>query len=225
MQISLQLTGPAFDDIERLARTLARPRGLLRGAQKGIANELVAHFDRRNAEGNKHSWPSQNFWAGIGEHVVAESSAVTDSTASVTVGGVEGQKLAHKILGGTIEPQRGSFLAIPARQEAYGKSPLDFANLALAITGGGERGFLYERENQAIKVVADRRRGSAAGAKRVKPGAEQGGGVYFWLVKSVNQDPDARAMPPEETLGAAAQEAANDWLASLMGGRAAEAAE
>ena len=242
MEIKVQLIiGPAFDDLDRLARTLARPRGLLRGVQQGIANELIAHFDQRNTEPNKNNWPKRNFWAGIADRVVAASKAVTNTSAEVSVASPE---LAHKITGGRIEPQRGSALAIPASAEAYAAgSPREGGapnlEVKLIMTGRGLVPALVAAVDYQRQVQRGRRTGEFVRAKGAKRGVDEfgqvfgtkaqkadfgKGSVWYWLEPYVDQEADPRAMPSDDALGAAAQSAADDWLDSIMGGRAPEAA-
>ena len=241
MNVTLDISGSAGDDLERIAARLQRPRGLLRGAQMGVANELRAHFDRRDSEPNQMGWPSRNFWIGIAERVVAEADAVTDTSAAVSIASPE---LAHKISGGTITPKRGRFLSMPASAEAYaagspreGNTPdLMFAFVAddvgyrpalvaavdylRVVAKGKQAGAIVRTKKGKISVGED-------GTFKEKKGqrAELGkGNVWYWLIKSATQAADPRALPEPEMLAVAAQEAANDWLDSIMGGRAQEPA-
>lgn len=238
MQVTLDISGAAGEDLERVAARLQRPRGLLRAAQMGVANELRAHFDRRDSEPNKMGWPSRNFWIGIAERVVAESSQVTDSSATVTVASPE---LAHKITGGTITAKRGGSLTLPASAEAYsagspreGNTPAlrvalvfdpqyDCYRAALVaavdylreVRSGKQAGVLVRAKQSKLTVGED------GSVKQSKSNATQGlDTVWYWLVKSVTQAADPRALPDPAMLETAVREAANDWLESIMGGRA-----
>ena len=233
MNITVDISGPAFDDIAALARSLARPRGLLRAVQQGVAQELVEHFDRRNSEGNKQGWPSRNFWAGVADRVGAQAGAVSNTEAAVTIASPE---LAHKITGGVITPQRGSALAIPASAEAYAAgSPREGGapelKCAFVLTDFGYRAALVAVADYLRRVQRGKNAGGLVRAKAIKgkdgsrkeQKADLGkGAVWYWLIKSANQPADPRAMPTNDELGAAAQTAANDWLSSLAGDIAQE---
>jgi len=151
-------------------------------------------FVRNAAVPNKNAWPSTGFWT----RMLSGTTATADAdAATVRMPG----EVAQRFFGGTITPKSGkSFLAIPARMEANGKSPLQFDDLHFVPTGP-DRGMLVQND----KTV------KAKGARARKDGSfkteEVGGGVFFWLVKSVIQSADPSVLPDEA-----------DYLESALGG-------
>jgi hypothetical protein len=47
-------------------------------------------------------------------------------------------------------------------------------------------------------------------------GTETGGGIFFWLVKSIHQEPDPTVLPPEEELQESAFQAGDEYLKTLL---------
>jgi hypothetical protein len=101
--------------------------------------------------------------------------------------------IAQRVFGGTITRVKAKALAIPARAEAYGKLPSEFNNLRLVVFGGGKAA-LVERTATVVRGGA---RGAGTGRSK---GDEIGGNVFFWLVKSVHQEPDPTILPDEEKM-------------------------
>lgn len=114
--------------------------------------------------------------------------------------------IAQRYFGGRITPVNAKFLAIPARTETYGKRPRQFKNLRPIIFASGA-GALVERD-----ASISRGRGK---------GSEIGGGVYFWLVKSVTQPADPSVLPTEEEILDPAIAAANKFIDLLWQQKAA----
>lgn len=198
--------------LTRLARLLAKVqnrRPLMAAVGKRGEVELRRHAADRNSEPNRKGWPRTNFWSRrIRANTVL--SEVTESSAVVDIAAPE---IRQKVYGGTITPQGGrKFLAIPARAEAYGKSPLSFANLRFVFTGKG-KGMLVA--DDAIQGPTQR------GQKRIAK--KQTGAAYYFLVKSVTQNPDPRALPNEAEFYAALVREAEAFLARQLGGTTAAA--
>ena len=83
--------------------------------------------------------------------------------------------IRQRILGGDILPKNGKALAIPAADEAFGKSPRDFNNLVMIWLKGETRGMLVDKQKKGIK-----------------------GKIMYWLVGKVSQDPDPSVAPDAE---------------------------
>jgi hypothetical protein len=112
------------------------------------------------------------------------------------------REIAQRYLGGPIEPKAGkTFLAIPARSEAHGKSPRQFDDLHFVPTGP-EKGMLVQNEQTSIRIGKARKDGS----RGVKAGREMGGLVMYWMVKSVWQDGDENVLPENDAFAGAAKE-------------------
>jgi hypothetical protein len=125
--------------------------------------------------------------------------------------------VALRFFGGTIYPGPGKKdLSLPARSEAYGKSPRDFSDLRLIVLGAGPSGkptvALVQNDQQKIKYGRKRKDGS----RNVIPGPEVGGGVFFWLVPSATIRPDSRVLPSREILAAAGVEGLRGYLGHLQ---------
>lgn len=102
-------------------------------------------------------------------------------------------------------------LAIPARAEAHGRLPSDFNNLLPMIRWrDGKRTVvgLEEAQSQDISFGSMRKDGS----RKLKRGAQRGGGVMFWLVKSAQKGPDEDVLPPPDLVGDAVTLALADYV-------------
>lgn len=111
------------------------------------------------------------------------------------------QGLAQRYFGGTIRAKEGHLLTIPARTEAYGKRAREFANLRLIMFPSGA-GALVEREATVWKGGKSPRgaRKIAGSIAEKTKGTEIGGGVFYWLVQQVHQDPDPTVLPTSEAI-------------------------
>ena len=115
---------------------------------------------------NRNNWRSTGFWQRMAGGTLA---VATNEAATVRMP----REVAQRYFGGTLYPTGGrKFLAIPARQEAAGKSPLDFPGLKFIPTGP-DNGVLVQ-EQQTVK---------AKGARARKDGSfrteEIGGGEFI----------------------------------------------
>lgn len=167
------------------------------------ANDLFrTHLFRLNAERpNRLGGKRTNFF-----------SQAAKSTSATATGGTVAVNIAHvgirqRFEGGTIRPTNGrKFLTIPARSEAYG-------------TRASEHNFLrvaYNSRGPFALVEADR----SSLASRT----EQGGGVWFWLVKEVVQKKDPTVLPNRDAIVVASLKALDAWFA-LQSKRAAAKAQ
>jgi hypothetical protein len=121
--------------------------------------------------------------------------------------------VALRFFGGTVYPGPGKkALSLPARSEAYGKSPRDFNDLRVIVLGlgpsGGPIAALVQNDQQKISYGRKRKNG----VRPVQPGDEIGGGVFFWLVPSATIRPDPTVLPSREILGRAATTGLGEYL-------------
>ncbi len=129
--------------------------------------------------------------------------------------------IAQRLFGGTIEARPGSFLTIPARTEAYGKRARDFTNLRLIIFPSGA-GALVERDATVARGGKGGRQTKLAGSLGgTRKGDAIGGGVYYWLVRSVTQGPDPSVLPADEEILEPAIRNAQRYIETLLEKRAA----
>ncbi len=152
----------------------------------GEAEVILFQNHFKNAPANKMGYPTTGFWKRA---VRATNYQANDAGVVISVNQVG---VRQRFLGGEIHPVKGKYLAIPARAEAYGKSPKEFDNLTVAFGRGGRPVALVEAA--ATKLTFGRKLKGQAGKRDFSTEAT-GGGVYFWLVKSVHQAPDATALP------------------------------
>lgn len=188
--------------LRMLAARVQRPRALMAVAGKRVEKELRSHFSDKDRQGNAQGWPRSHFW----NRAVRSSTAfqgATDTSAEVAIAAPE---FMQKLRGGRISAKRGKFLAKPltARAKAAG-SPRE----------GGWRGgtltFIRLPDGRALLVEAlhtrlSFRRGRAVGGK------EAGGEAQYILLRSVNQKPDATALPPDKAINDAIDDEAEKFF-------------
>lgn len=178
-------------------------------AARGIANLIRDHLFAKdasspNALGGKRS----HFYSGAAKSMVNVASG--DGVA-ITINQIG---LAQRWLGGTIRAGAGTstatggptkYLAIPARAEAYGRTPGEFDDLRFVPTRRG--GMLVQALQTSFSM----------GKKGVKGGAEKGGLVFFWLVTEVTQRADPSVLPTEGEMMKAGVAAGESYLARALG--------
>jgi hypothetical protein len=140
---------------------------------------------------NANSWPSKGFWAGA-----ARSTNYNLLADGVNIN-VNQQGVRQRLQGGEIKAKSGGWLTIPARQEAYGRRAREFHNLVFQLIRS-DLAALVESESQDVSFGRKRKDGS----RRVTPGEERGGGVFYWLKKSVQQDKNEGVIPTEDEVRA-----------------------
>ncbi len=191
MSIKIKITIPVDEGsphVAKIREALQNRRPLHAELGQTAVKGLRAHFLSRPP--NKKGWPSQNFWSRIR---TATALTEVDETGATIV--IDDPAMAQKIYGGTIRPGPGKkYLAIPAIAEAYGRSPLQVDGL-IPIFG---------------------HRGAGTGLL-IKPGPKGSkiGTAWYFLVKSVTQQADAEALPPEAAYRAALLATVDDYFARL----------
>ncbi len=161
-------------------------------AGRSLANKLRDFLfgldkERANSMGGRRT----HFFGQAARSV--QQPTIEGDTVTVSINQVG---FAQRLFGGTIYPTGGrKFLTIPARSEAYGKRAGEFKDLEILFGRGGRPVALIQRQHTKIK-----RQGNQHGSKTVEAKTE-GGGVFFWLVRSVTQQPDPSVLPTEEAIG------------------------
>jgi hypothetical protein len=183
----------ASEILRRLESSVTVPAALNADLGRRLANDLREHFLQRNLEGprNQFNAPSSNFWADIRDAV--NDAEVTADGASVTIAH---PAIAQKVYGGTITAD-GGYLSIPARLEAYGKSPRLFENLTAIFFKSGAAALI---STDISLTRADGSEGKRERGKKYLGTLKESGLVFYWLVKSVDQKPDPNALPTKEKL-------------------------
>jgi hypothetical protein len=110
---------------------------------------------------------------------------------------IEMEGLAQRLFGGTIEARPGSFLTIPARAETYGHRAREFSNLMLIIFPSG-LGALVAPTDTPMKRGRGKRGFGSERPSFTRTFDE--GGVYYWLVKQVTQQPDPTVLPTDDEM-------------------------
>lgn len=190
-ELQIDIRDAVTPELEKIMANV-RDRTQLHGSLGGRAERALRdHFARREAEPNKRGWPKQHFWDQI--RSATALGTVDGAGATITI---NDERLAQKIYGGTIRPGLGKkYLAIPEIAEASGISPKSLTNLRpLVRYVNGERRAvaLVERKASAIKYGRKRKDGTR---KITQTASILGGAVWYWLVKSVTQRKDERALP------------------------------
>lgn len=163
--------------LDGLMRVLADRDGL---HELAAASALPLYQERLEAMGATDSTPfgakSSGFWQRMQGGTVARHDADSARVEMPT-------PVALRAFGGTVTPKLAKYLAIPARTEAYGKSPREFDNL---------RPHKFRSGSLAL-VEADH--------SRLDDRKEYGGGVYFWLTESatIRANPDVLPSDDEVT--------------------------
>lgn len=202
-------------DIDRIMERADRARinqdDVAHVGGRGVANLLRDHyFQLDRSLPNKLGGPRTHFWGQVARSV--QNPVTQGGAAAVSINHVG---LAQRLFGGIIRAGRSissatgkltQFLSIPARAEAYGKTPGQFNDLEFVPTrrGGGMLVQTYQ------SLVGWHKRSKSWLRHEV------GGLVMFWLVKEVDQKPDPRALPREEFITAAATNAMNSYLSRRL---------
>jgi hypothetical protein len=188
--------GRVIADLTALSAQIQRPQRLLKVLAYQLVVDLKSHFLMRNAEANKHGWPSKNFWKKEGVEG-ANKTAISSLTDTEAVVSVASPAIAFKTHGGTILPKRGKYLAIPASAQAYAAgSPREldenFLQFIPIRRGGKLGGILVTRAH--TKLVYAR-------SGNIKKGANvKAGTLWYYLVKSTDHQADPRALPPDSDI-------------------------
>ena len=182
----------ALTRIEKALAATRNPRGMLLTAGREVGNRLRGHFrEKQQREPNRLGGKRTNFWLQVMRGV---QSPVTRGTHGVTVS-INHPAIAQKVYGGRIVPKRAKALTIPVSREAYGRT---------ASTLEHEKGILLfvlgkpDGQKQGVLAELSRTRGIV---------------VHYVLMKSVNQEADATALPSLIFLAMGAAERAEAVLA------------
>jgi hypothetical protein len=172
-----------------------------------LANDIREHFRLRNVNGPRNSFGarSSGFWGEIRDSV--SDQEVDAAGATVTI---SDSRFPQKFYGGQIHMD-DKLLAIPARIEAYDKSPRLFSNLKAVFFRPG-LGALVSFDPEKKREKGEKRIGSGAG-----PAAKNDlGFVFYWLKESVKQDPDPNALPLPDRMVSRLLEATDRYVDRIL---------
>jgi hypothetical protein len=217
MPLQLTIEGNAAAALGELSSELkgGAVKAAMGGAGKRLLVDWFARLDaeRANALGGKRT----HFYADAARSV---SYTADDNGVSLSIRKLG---LAQRRFGGTIEPVNAKMLAIPARAEAYGHRPREFNFLEIVVfKDGGRLIGLGETARQEIKIRNIRRKDKKTGVRytagrRVEAGEVRGGAIWYWLVRSVTQQPDPSVLPPDALMLDAVVAAALTHIQNLKG--------
>ena len=186
-----------------LRAQLGRP--LMAALGKRLEIALRSHFEKRNAAPNKHRSPRSNFW----NRPIRDNTALQEATATTATVAIADPAMAQKIHGGPIVPKERQYLSVPARGEAYGRSPRLFDDLKFIPLRRGDLAGMLVREGDL-------------------PALRKGAKVaYYFLLGKVDQQPDPDALPKPADLSQALKHEGDEYIAritALAGGTQAVAA-
>ena len=179
-------------NLGRISQLIKEPIRIFKVGGREIANQLKAHFRRKDREG-KAKPRRQHLWLEIARTV--QQPTVLPGKKGVRVS-VNHPLLAHKVHGGRIVAKRVKALTIPLSDEAYGRTTDTFERetgkkLFLLRKGSTGQGFLAAAEGEGIKV-------------------------HYLLRKCVDQKADQTALPAESKLRSAALNAMNRHFDRLV---------
>jgi len=156
-------------------------------------------FDVDKRPGSRHGGKRTHFYAKA-----ARSTNYREVSNGVIVA-INHTGIAQRFFGGTIEPTSGSYLTIPAAPEAYGRRAREFNNLEVAFGQDGPYALIERRATQ-LKYTK----------KGVAKGKESGGKIMFWLVGSVEQDPDPSVLPTEKKILSEVYKEVNSYIVRVV---------
>lgn len=225
IQILRDTASPAARD---LLANLKNPAPVLKHGAGSAAKLLRTWFRDRNGEPNKQGWPSRGLWAEI-----ASATAVQSSSDAEAVISIAHPAILQKVYGGPIEPKRGRFLAIAASASAYAAgSPREGAHpelkMMMAPVPEGGRWPGDKLSNKwawalvafapGMKKVKDRRK-AHQGEYRTVEDKRMPAGIWYWLVRRIQQAADPRALPSSGLLADAVLAAMLQYLNTTPGAR------
>jgi len=178
-----------------------------------VMRQILDHLttldsERPNALGGRRT----HFYAQAGKSTHYE---ITDTGAVVSIDHIG---IAQRYFGGKIEREDGGPLTIPARAEAHGRRAREFNNLVMLWGRNGPYA-LAERESMDLRLRRSTKKikgGGKAVYKYFAHGEERGGGIFYWLVKSVTQQPDPTVLPEMSAMEENAFSAVTNYINNIL---------
>lgn len=208
---SITIRDTATPVLDRLAVAMRRETYKPAVGQAGV-RVLMDHLKDKNADQSSHSTANQLQARPSGLYADFARALSYSRSATGVVVSINHVAARQRYHGGTIKPVNAKMLTIPASAKSYGRSAGEFSNLF--VMSGKQGPFaLAERESTDISISKDRRKGRSG--MRVKAGFQRGGGIMFWLVRSVTQQPDDTVLPAEDALISGIMSALEGWLKKI----------
>jgi hypothetical protein len=200
----VSITDNATPAVQGLVNRITEGNGIRGGALEAMGARVAMEMQRNfEALPPNRMFPGRttNFWKAASR---ATSHQVEGLGVVVSVNKIG---VRQRFYGGTITPQKGKYLTIPARAEAYGKSAREFDNLKFIKFANGTAALV---EKEAIQVKWGRKKKD--GTRNIKSVRETGGGIMYWLKESVTQVADPTVLPSDEKLTEAAVEGLREYF-------------
>ncbi|MDE2105147.1 MAG: hypothetical protein KGL39_48415 [Patescibacteria group bacterium] len=203
--IRLDEATPLFERV----RSAATAKGLALVAARAVGGLVKEHL--YGLDNQRHRFGS-HFYRQAGDSVTT-GYAPQGAFVAITQTGFR-----QRLNGGTITPKNGVYLTIPAAPEAYGHRAREFPDLDFA--------YVHDPDTDSLRPALVRRAQTKIRHRRVKG---EGGAttfkasaiatlmpeVMYWLVRSVEQQPDPTVLPYAEQMTARGVAAINTRLQRL----------
>lgn len=180
-----------------LAKALAemeRKQPIHQAMAEGAAALVQRHFAGLAVTNRNRFGVRGGFWQRM---LAGTKGLATDTYAYVQMP----RPVALRYFGGTVNPVRTKYLAIPARAEAHNKSPRDFNDLRFVPTKGRGKGGMLVRREQSRRGTKQR----------------SGGEALYFLVRSVTVRRDESVLPTFQDLAVAASQAGEGFIRRRLG--------
>ena len=187
------------------ARTALESSEMVEAGGTAVKRLLVDHFTELNTERHRAQFGIDGFYADAARSVNAAPLQVAGRSAMISI---DKLGLAQRLLGGTIRPVKGEYLAIPARDEAVGKSPRKDFNDQTFVPRRNGQAMLVQTIKTEVDFKAKRRKGASVSDYA----RTTGGVVMFWLVTEVVQAPDPTVLPDDDLMQQIAYAAMDEFL-------------
>ena len=205
VDIQVDTTGNADAAVRGVLAQIQNRRPLMAQVGGALTNRIKDHFTKKNDEPNQHNWPKRNFYNREGRNKTALTE-VTETSAQISIAS---PAIAHRYKGGTIEPVRGDYLAIPLTARAYVKgSPREWDN---------------QDDLEAIRFGGSKGKIGPGGLFLVTKDAKGKLTVQYLLVKSVTHDPDPSVFPTDAEFQAVVSQSVTSYAERILRRRAAAA--
>jgi len=206
--IAIEIEDNASPAFLRVAAAVQEP-DVRKVMGRAIATELRRHFSRLDQERPNRLGGKRTHFYGEVRRAVQQPELVAGDGVKVAIDHVG---IAQRYFGGTITPEKsGGWLTIPARSEAHGMRAREFDDLHFVFFRAGLAALVQNEQTS----LGGRVHGSVTARGRRKK-QTIGGGIFYWLKKSVTQRGDKSVLPDEASLQSAALDAAGDYLDERM---------
>ena len=204
----------AVDDAEVRESLAILHDGLSRHAYRPTIGASVVRLIQRHLVDWNETHP--NRMGGKRTNIIAAAAQATrwDEQPNGVEITITNPALGARWRGAEIRPVNAKFLAIPARPEAYGKSPREFDLQAIFPKRGEARGpaigWLVQVQDTERALKGGKRKGQLQRARKGETATHGEGGVMFWLVKRVTLQPEPEIMPTSADIVSAAANAVRE---------------